>query len=212
MITALALLAAAQTTSLHPTDDIWVYNFAADQASDPFNRCWGSEGKSVGDDNVGDAGSWSVMKFDIGKLPEGKLTSAELSLYFVPNPSIDDDLGKKFPIEVRSVTSKFEEENFKFENASNIRPKTGKESLITTSPVTMYANASGPTKITIKLLTENGKFQSYLKEALSSQNKELAFAITSALTPEEAGESLIYKWYSTNSDEATKPTLTLTFE
>ncbi|MFM9874316.1 MAG: DNRLRE domain-containing protein [Fimbriimonadaceae bacterium] len=212
MITALALFAAAQTVNLHPTDDIWVYGFAADQASDPFLRCWGSDGKAVGDENIGDAGSWSVMKFDISKLPASKLTSAELTLYFVPNPNIDEELGKKFPIQIRSVTPNFSENSFKFENASTIRPKSGKESIIATSPVAMYANASGPTKITIKLGSEDSKFMAALQDARKTSNKELAFALTSALTPDEAGESLIYKCYSTNSEEATKPTLTLNFE
>lgn len=212
MITALALLAAAQTINLHPTDDIWVYHFAADQASDPFLRCWGTDGKAIGDENAGDAGSWSVMKFDISKLPAGKLTSAELNLYFVPNPNLDEELGKKYPLQIRSVTSKFEEENFKMENAASILPKAGKESLIATAPVVMYSNATGPTKITIKLGAEESKFMAYLQDARKSSTKELAFSISSALTPDEAGESLIYKWYSTNSEEATKPTLTLNFE
>lgn len=212
MIAALALLAAAQTVSIHPTDDIWVYHFAADQTSDPFLRCWGSEGKAVGDEGIGDAGSWSVMKFDVSKLPEGKLTSAELNLYFVPNPNIDEEMGKKFPLEIRQVTSKFEEENYKHDDSESIRPKTGKEFLLASGPIVMYDNASGPSKITIKLSAEDGKFLTYLKEARASQTKELAFAITSGLTPDEAGESLIYKWYSTNSEKGTKPTLTLNFE
>ncbi len=213
MIATLALLMAAQTTSIYPTDDVWIYNFAPDQTSDPFLRCWGYEGKSVADPEVGDgAGSWSVMKFDLSKLPEGNPTSAELTLYFVPNPNIDEELGKKFPIEVRKVSSKFEEENFKLDDAINILPKGVKESLLASSPVVMYSNATGPTKITIKLMAEDGKFLSYLKEARASQTKELAFALTSGLTPSEAGESLIYKWYSTNSEQATKPTLSLKFD
>ena len=212
MISALVLLAAAQTVSLHPTDDIWVYHFAADQTSDPYLRCWGADGMSAADPNVGDAGSWSVMKFDLSKLPSGKLTSAELNLHFVPNPNIDEELGKKFPIEVRSVTTKFEEENYANDQGESIRPKAGKETLLASAPVIMYSNAEGSAKITIKFSVADGNFMTALKAAQNSTSKELAFALTSALTPDEAGESMIYKFFSTNSEEKTKPTLSLKFE
>lgn len=210
MITALTLLAAAQTITLNPTDDVWVYKFAADQTSDPFLRCWGTDSKSVADPDAGEAGSWSVMKFDISKLPTTKLTSATLDLYFVPNPNIDEALGKKYPIEVRTVSSKFEEENFSLDQAASIKPTL--DSLIATNPVTLYSNAEGPSKVTINLLAKQGSFEKILAEAQKSQSKELAFALTSALTPDEAGESLIYKFYSTNSEKSTRPTLTLNFE
>jgi hypothetical protein len=202
-----ATLALAATITLNPSDDVWVYKFAADQTSDPYLRCWGSDGKSVADPGAGEAGSWSVMKFDVSKVNFTKLTGAELDLYFVPNPNIDEETGKKYPIEVRLITPKFEEENFELAKAEAIRPSNDQTKLLAKAPVVMYANTEGPAKITVKFTAES--FSKALTEAKKSETKELAFAITTALTPTEAGESLIYKFYSTNSAAATKPTLKL---
>lgn len=212
MIAALALLAAAQTVSLVPTDDVWVYHFAADQTSDPFLRCWGSEGLSSAEPNIGDAGSWSVMKFDISKIPAGKLAHATLTLYFVPNPNIDAETGKKYPIEVRASSTDFEEENYSNDNSAKIRPKADKAFLLATKPIEFYANASDPVKVDIDLGGEDGKFMAALQDARKSAKHELGLALTSALTPDAAGESMIYKFYSRNSEKATRPILTLEFE
>ncbi|MBL8068346.1 MAG: hypothetical protein JNM28_07835 [Armatimonadetes bacterium] len=212
MTAALALLFAAQTATLAPTDDVWVYHFAPDQTSDPFLRCWGAEGLSSADPNIGDAGSWSAMKFDVSKLPSGKLLGTTLTLYFVPNPNIDPEIGKKYPLEVRSTSAEFEEENFSFEGAEKIRPKADKAFLLATKPIEFYANATEPVKVEIDLGGSEGKFMAALQQARKSPKHELGLAFTTALTPDEAGESMIYKFYSRNSEKATQPVLTLKFE
>src|SRR3954469_4487441 len=101
MLAALALSLAATTLSLNPTDDVWVYPHASDQ-KDVYLRVWGAEGRDS-PKKVAEVQDFSpsYLRFDVSKVPAGKVTSAQLILTHVANPGYAQDYAKDNPLRAR---------------------------------------------------------------------------------------------------------------
>ncbi len=211
MILSLALFAASTKLALHPIDDVWVYPHAADQR-EPYLRFWGSGGDSVPLDGSETSISWSVLKFDLSKIPAGKLEKATLTVWLIPGTILKQGDVDESPIEVRAVSSKFEEESFTFHEAPLVLPSPEAPDLFGTGSPVIYDNAEKPAKTEINLLAKESTFAKYLEIARTSRQKELGLALTSKLDPSTGGQGLIYKIFSTNAeDKALRPQLELSF-
>lgn len=212
MITALAFLAINQTMEIVPTDDIWVYPHAADQTSDEYIRCWGSNGIAVTEPSIGGSGaSWTAMKFDISKTPaDAEIASAYLVLWVPGDAGYSSEDAKKLPIQIRPLKPEFEEEGYSFAQAKSIMPSIDDKVIFGTgSPV--IPGSGEPFSFKTDLLKGPNSFAKAWKEARSTSRKEIAFALTSTMDPEQAGEGGIYKFYSRSAEEKYRPKLVIEF-
>ncbi|MBS1723370.1 MAG: hypothetical protein JSS66_10500 [Armatimonadetes bacterium] len=214
MLASLLLLASftqPREVTLEPTDDVWVYQFAEDQANDPFLRVWGDEQGAVGKSFEGHLTfSYSCLKFEIPAGTTGPLTGAKLVLTHAPEPGWDSKDAEKNPLEARSLTTEWEEENWTYEQAAKIHPSADAN--------TIYGSGWSPApstdqtfKIEIDLLKGKGGFSASFEKAASSPSRLIGIALTSTLSPQEAGENGIYKLYSKSNEPALRPKLVLTF-
>lgn len=211
MVLALTLLAASSKLALNPIDDVWVYPHATDQR-EPYLRFWGSNGESVPLDGSETSISWSVLKFDLAKLPGGKLEKATLTVWLIPGSTLSQADVDEHPIEVRAVSPGFEEESFAFGEAKLVLPSPESTDLFGKGSPQIFDNADKPQKAEINLLVKDSTFAKYLEKAGQTRQKELGLALTSTIDPSTAGEGLIYKIFSTNAeDKALRPRLDLTF-
>lgn len=215
MLTAVALLASAltsvQETTLEPSDDVWVYQFAEDQTQDPYLRIWSSDGQAVGDSFEGHLSfSYSGLKFDVSKV-EGTVKSAKLVLTHAEGASYSEADSKSNPIEVRTLPSDWNEANWQYEKATKIHPVKDPATIFGTG----FGDPAGGDKeftITIDLMAGPGNFGSALEAARTSTTKTLAVSLTSKLSPEGQGEGFVYKFFSRNNDPAKRPKLVLGIE
>jgi hypothetical protein len=209
MISALVAFAIAQTMTLSPSDDIWIYPHAADGAGDTFLRVWGSGGKSVPSD-AGEAEDFSMgyLKFSLAGTPAGlELSTATLEVTSISNPGYTPDQTKYAPLEARSIPANFEEKGWDYSKLSATLPKVGIDSLFGST-----GTATGNT-ISIDLLKGPGGFAKALDAAQKSSDKTIAIALTSSLDPSELGRSAVYKVYSKEADDkASRPKLILTWK
>lgn len=212
VVCALAALAAPQTFSLPATDDIWIYHFAQEQVSDPYLRCWGSQGTVASDPNAGGGeSSWSCIKFDMSSVKqEGELKSAVLTIWLVAGSALGEEETKKWPVEIRAVSPQFNESNFQVRDAKSVLPDTSKAAIFGTASPQPTADEK-PVKVEIDLMKGPAKFAEWFKKCHETPNKSIAFAMTTTLDPQEAGEGQIYKFHSRNGDKTLVPELKLTF-
>ena len=212
MIGAFALVLTFGTATLTPTDDVWVYPHASDQIDSEFLRSWGGEGRAVlpGGEQTG-AYSYSCLKFSLKSVPkDAKLTKAVLRLTHDVAATWDEAQSKAAPLEVRALTTKFDERSWEFSMASKVAPSASDE--------TIYGSASGkpsadgnPFVIEIDLLKGPGKFAAVFATAIGETDPTVAFAITTKMDPQEAGESTMYKFYSKSAKEGWRPQLVLDY-
>ena len=197
-----ALLAAL--AALTPTDDVWVYHFAQDQTTDPYLRCWGADGASVGPRGGQLTFSYSLLKFDVPKdLASADLTGAKLTVWHVADAGFDEATAKASPLEARAVDGAFEEENWTFEDFPKCFPVAGEKGLFGSGWTAPSVN-DAPFAIEIDLMSGGGDF----KTAVASGT--VTIALTSSIDPSGAGENNIYKMYSRSAKEEVRPVLTLT--
>lgn len=202
----LLAMAAPQDVVLEPTDDVWVYQFAQDQTEDAYLRVWGGEEGAVG--KSADGFSYSCLKFALPpSLPGQKLKSAKLVLLHGAEPNWDPENAKKNPVEVRALSSEWEEENWQFDMGAKVRPQAGDGAVLGTgfSP----PNGDQPFKVEVDLMGEKGGFLAVFEAAQGSSNRQLGLALTSKLQPD--GEGSTYRFYSRNNDAEKRPKLVLTF-
>ena len=215
MLAALCLVSAfASSVEVAPaSDDIWIYPHASDQVSDAFLRCWGSNGFAVSDPESSDAAtSWSCLKFDLSTIKTtGEIKSAKLVLYMVAGIELTKEDTKKWPLQARAVTTRFEEETFTFDLAKTVMPKGDKESVFGEASPEPNSDEN-PTKVEIDLMKGPAKFGKWYEECLATPNKLVGLAITSTLDPQEAGDGQIYKFHSRNGDKKLVPTLVIEYK
>lgn len=212
MLSSLAFLLASATVTIEPSDDIWVYQHAQAQSADPFLRAWGIEGRDLADEGEGvTATSWSVMKFDLTKLPKGTITGAKLVLTAPGDVGYIADETKETPIFVRSAPAKFEEESFQFADAETVFPPRSKSPIFGKASPIPSADQND-FKVEIDLMGKESKFAEEVKKALATPNNLLGLALTSGMDPQTAGDGAIYKFYSRNAEETKRPKLILTIE
>jgi hypothetical protein len=202
LFAALFAMAPAEPVTILPTDDIWVYEHAADPVSDEFLRVWGSDNGPIGD-YLGDY-SFSCLKFT---LPEGidpsKLESAKLVVYSIPEVNWSAETSKQLPLQARRLSGDFDETKWEYSKNKFLITKAGEDQV--------YGDGSGtpgdskPFAIEIDLLKGKADFKEALKD------KHLEVALTSPMNPQDASGS-VYKVYSRNAtEEALRPRLVLKF-
>ncbi|CAN5474650.1 hypothetical protein BH11ARM1_BH11ARM1_00690 [soil metagenome] len=204
--------ALAQTMTLTPSDDLWVYPHASDAGGDTFLRVWGVEGKSVPAD-AGEAEDFSMgyLRFSLAGTPSGEtLKSATLELTNVAQPGFTVEQAKFAPLEARSLPCNFVEEGWTYEKLAQTMPKAGIDGLFGSGSPTTVAGET--ISISIDLLKGTGGFAKAFAAAQASPEKAIAIALTSPLNPAELGRSAVYKVYSNNEkDEKLRPKLVLGF-
>ncbi len=210
MVSALALALAVGATPvvIEPTDDVWVYQFAQDQTSDPYLRAWGADGRAVGEVGADHMGfSYSLLKFTVPKdLPEvGKAT---LRLVHTAEPGFDAETAKANPVEARPATSGFDEANWEAVMAKTCHPVADDGTVFGTGWA-YPGDAEKPFAVEVDLLAGPNDFRKALAAAAESPNRTLVLALTTRLSPEGAGESSIYKFYSRHNDPDLRPRLTI---
>ncbi len=211
MLTALVLAANLATVTLEPTDDVWVYPYASDQVTDPYLRVWGSQGESLGEPDPGMTVSYSLVKFDLGKVnKDGKLKSAVLVLTNFDKVGYTAQESKDAPVEVREVEPGFTERLWDFRDAEKFAPEA-KEAVLGSGYATQVVEGQ-PTVITVDLMKGPGSFPALLDKCMASKDKALALALTSKLDPEGSDQTRLYKFYSHSAPKPEqRPKLVLTF-
>lgn len=205
--------AGPTTLELTPTDDIWVYPHASDPSKDAYLRVWGAEGKDVAKDvNEMQDYSYSYLKFDLSKVPEGKVTSATLTLTHVANPGFDLAYSKQNPVRARPLQPEFSEKGWDYAKAEDIKPEAGDKAVFG-SGFAQTIPSDKEFTITIDLMKGPKDFNAYVGSSRASSAKALALALTACLDVEERGQSCIYKFYSKDCENAAKrPVLKLTVQ
>lgn len=208
-----ALLMSAQSydVTLEPTDDVWIYQFAEDQSSDEFLRTWGSDEGAVGSSFEGHLSfSYSCLKFSLPmSLPGSKLKSAKLVLMHTPDPGWSAENGEKHPVEVRSVTTNWDEKSWTNEMSVKVHPSADAATIYGTAWV-KPPESSQAFKFEIELMKDKSGFSKAFDVAVADPNRTIGLALTSTLQPE--GENSVYKFYSRSNAEELRPKLVLTFD
>jgi hypothetical protein len=194
---------------LNPTDDVWVYQCAEDQASDPLLRAWGSEEGALGSTFEGHLPfSYSCLKFQLPPVDSNsKLASATLLLTHAPEPGWDPVQAEKNPLQARALTSEWEEENWTYETAAKVHPGKDKTAVYGAG----FSKPAGeePFTISIPLTEGESRFLADFDKAQAQSSRYLGIALTTTLRPE--GENSTYKVYSRNNEAKLRPVLVLTF-
>ncbi|MCW5937777.1 MAG: hypothetical protein KIT11_10790 [Fimbriimonadaceae bacterium] len=212
LLAFLVVTSAEKTVTLDPTDDIWVYQFAQDQTSDPYLRLWGAGDTAVSEITPGHLGfSYSGLKFSLPADADGTLKSAKLVLTHSGDPGFEEEAAKANPIEARAMSASFEEENWDYSMAAKVHPVV-EDSSVFGSGWAYAQSAETPFKIEIDLLKGPNDFRKLLDKAREDSGRAVVLALTTKLTPEQAGESSIYKVFSRSAEEDRRPKLVLTFE
>lgn len=201
-----SLVCLALTLELTPTDDIWVYSHASDQVNDPFLRVWGSNGEAVTGSGGDSPASWSLLSFDLTKLPSGvKLTSAKLVLHQVPKPTFSYEDSVSTPVEVRPVKAGFKEKDWSIADADDYKPDAGDNAVYGSAAVKPGADDQ-PVKVEIDLLSGKRDLRAEIEKALAG-DKQLGLALASRI---EIGTTRkTYKFYSRAAEDKLRPRLVL---
>ncbi|MGE0000789.1 MAG: DNRLRE domain-containing protein [Fimbriimonadaceae bacterium] len=205
------LLLAIPSSAIHEikaSDDVWVYHFAQDQASDEALRVWGAHEGSVAAADGGDlAFSWSMLSFDVSKV-EGEVKSAKLVLFHFAEAGFTASESKEMPVEVRSAASSFEEETWDYSMHPKFVPEAGASAVFGTGWGTPSKD-DNPFQFTVDLLAGPGDFRTALETAREGGKKMLGLSLTSKMRTPEGGESRVYKFYSRTNDTEFQPKLVI---
>lgn len=203
-----ALVCLALSLELTPTDDVWVYSHASDQVNDPFLRVWGSNGEAVTASTGDTPASWSLLSFDLSKLPAGaKLTSAKLVLFQVPKPTFTYEDSVLAPIEVRPVKAGFKEKDWSFADAEDFKPDAGDNAFYGSATVKPTPDDQ-PVKVEVDLLGGKKDFRAAVEKVVSG-DKQLGLALASRI--EIGTNRKTYKFYSRSAEEKLRPKLVLSW-
>jgi hypothetical protein len=206
---AAAVFSLPATVEIHPSDDVWAYPHAQDQAQDEFLRVWGYEGQSVAKSAAeSESLGYSFMKFDLSGLPEKALKGAELVLTHPPKPTFTLEQAKASPLEARPAVVGISEKNWTYSDLSKFMPPAGKEAVYGSGAPGAISEDSA-FEIRIDLTKGPGGFLKAFEAARSG--KAIALSLTSTMSPADSETRSTYKVYSRNSAKG-KPVLRLTFE
>lgn len=204
MLSAALVLSFVQASSavVLPTDDVWAYPHAGDQAEDAYLRVWGTPEYAVGKPSPGSFDfSFCLLKFP--SVPQaGPLKSAVLELNQTKDPAWTDEDAKQAPLEARPAPLGWNEGAWAFSQAAATVPSNEDSAIL---------GKSGPSErlegkeivIRIDLLKGPAKL---------SVTSPFALALTSRMDPESMGEGRMYKLSSRNSpNEGLRPRLLLSW-
>ena len=196
---------ASIDVKLTPVADVWVYEHASDQDSYEYLYAWGSGTKSFEESYPPSSDySYSYLSFDLSKLnaADVKLTEAKLVLTAVASEVRTAELMKKFPLEARAVSPKFDEKTWSYGGKN---PAPGKALFGVGEPEGFKQD--GEYKIVIDLLKEPKAFTESFASALAG-DKKLGIALSTKMSPQDL-ENAYYKLYSKDGDKKLVPQLIL---
>lgn len=206
---ALALLHnTAQTVTVEPLDDVWVYSHADDNKGE-FLRVWGAEGKSVAPTAAEqEEFGYSYMHFKVN-VPEGaEISGITLTVTHKEKPGFTNAISKQYPLEVRLLNGTFTEKDWSFDKATQVNPAQGKDGWLGEGSAESVP-AEGIFPIKIDLTGQAAKAGKAIKDGKG----DFYIALTSAMNVQELGQGCIYKFYSKDaSDVAKHPVLAVTFK
>lgn len=189
---------------LEATDDVWVYPFAQEQEKDEYMRIWGTGTASIPEKGTDEPEqSYSIARFDVSKLPTGKVKSAKLELTLIAKDVLTQSVLEKYPLEVHAVNGDFAEKSWDFGKVKSFLPSQE----ILGSSKDWALQFDKPCKVEVNLLGGPGDFQKELDAARAKGY--LGLALASKLPAAELGRDGIYKFYSRNSSSKSGPVLRL---
>jgi hypothetical protein len=125
-VTALALSAGAgaQTLSLRPTDDVWVYEHAVDPGGDPVSRVWGDGTRSFKETYPpGQQFSYTYLRFDLSSLTGRSYRVDSATLFITSRPAgYTRQQALENPLEARLLDKDFTEATWDYTDPSNPNP------------------------------------------------------------------------------------------
>jgi hypothetical protein len=194
---------------LPPTDDIWVYPHASDPERDEFLRVWGLDGASVAATAFeSESFCYSYLRFDVSKLPSGKLVGATLQITHVAEPTFTLEKARRNPLEARPVSADFSEKKWAYGDLAKFLPNPAKDAAYGTG-ILAKLDGEKPFPLHVNLLEGPRSFATALEEARAKG--AFALALTSAMSPDGEARS-IYKLYSKEGPKEFRPVLRLVFE
>lgn len=193
-----AILTGPTTTELTPTDDIWVYPHASDQ-KDAYLRVW-SVGNSdlAADQDEMEQVSYAYLRFDVGKVPAGKITEAKLIVTSIANPTYTLEMATKNPLIVRPVVGDFTEKGWNYEAAVKVKPQTGAEAIFGKGAPDAIPTEKEFT-ITIDLLKGPNKFADFLRKS-----GVIGISLSSSMDVAGNESRPVYKLFSKDAETAAK--------
>ena len=208
LLAASLLCSAQEPMLLTPTDDVWVYGFAGDPTKDAYLRAWGANGRSVaGEKDSPDDFSYSLLQWDVSRVPEGEIKEARLVLVSAPESELTTEASKAAPLEARAIASGWTEKGWTYSLATKYGPGAEDRNLFGSG--SLAKSSSKQTLIEIDLLKGPGDFRAALKAAKASASQTLAIALASKVNTAEQGRSAIYKVFSKDGPADSRPVLRL---
>ncbi|MFI5387987.1 MAG: hypothetical protein ACHQ50_17915, partial [Fimbriimonadales bacterium] len=181
---------------------------------DPYLRAWGSGGT----DTAAGSGdmeqySYSYLRFDVSKVPAGKLSSAKLMLTHISGPSFTLEAAKQNPLIVRPISADFTEKTWDFGQVDRIAPEPGPKAIFGKGAPESLPAADKEFVISIDLMKGPKDFSSYLDKSIKSPTRALGLSLTTTLEVNGPDGRTFYKVYSKDCETALKrPVLRLSID
>lgn len=204
--------APAQSLSVNPTDDVWVYTHAIDLSYDPIGRVWGNSVDShVPSWPPIEDFSYTYLKFDLTGTAPGQymLTSANLRVTHrvTSSGTFTREAGEANPLEARGLSGTFSETTWSFANPTNPYPEA---KLFGIGNMNNY-NPSASFDITLNL--KNPVFQNEFNTAVNSGAKTLRIALTTKMPVTGQVGALPYRVFTRDHTvNSQRPLLSLSFK
>lgn len=198
----LTLLAAS--VGMLPSADAWVYPHSSNPGQESVLRVWG-DGETILDPVHPSEGTFSYA-FMQWKLSESAkpLKAARLELFIQSHADLSEEDMKASPLVAVPLSSSFEENTYM---STNVEPRPLNQVL----GKAKAEKAGENWKLTIDLLSEEGKPFNKLIEAAMKGNKVLSIALVSKISPAES-RGHIYRVHSKEASETLRPRLFLDWE
>ncbi len=208
----------ADTITLTPSDDVWVYPHASDPGRDETVRIWGAGGRSVAADPIdAEDFAYGYLRFKLpAHIKSARIVGATLELTNVINDELDPDEVAASPLEVRPLIGTFDEKSWTYTNIAKTHPN-GKVVWGKGGPKLVKGE---PVKISIDLMvrgkdqvgpTDFHKVLSASFPATADAEGQLALALTTTVDAAAVGMKRIYKIYTKEAEESRRPRLVLRF-
>jgi hypothetical protein len=114
----------AQSLSLRPTDDVWVYEHSVDPGGDPISRVWGDGTRSFRDTYPpGQEFSYTYLRFDLGSLTGTSYQVESAVLRITSRPAgYSRQAALDNPLEARALGKDFTEATWNYADPTNPNP------------------------------------------------------------------------------------------
>ncbi|MCW5938791.1 MAG: hypothetical protein KF884_05410 [Fimbriimonadaceae bacterium] len=173
----------AQSLSLRPTDDVWVYEHSVDPGGDPISRVWGDGTRSFRDSYPpGQEFSYTYLRFDLGSLSGSSYRVESAVLRITSRPAgYSRQAALANPLEARALGRDFTEATWNYADPTNPNPL----GLFGSGDMGGHSTASDFV-IPIDLNQNRSLFGQALNAAVKG-DKKLKVALTSRLRVDDMG-------------------------